>query len=467
MPSTCELESVREMAGRRPQGAPRRLWPTPSSSPTRWRPSPTGRWRFLADAGTVLDASLDYEQTLANTARLAVPEVADYCVVVLVADDSTIRWAHCAHRDPRKGQVLEALREHATLGYEPGHPVLVALRTGEPQLVPHVGHQLDGWWKPAHLAAVRELSPTSCVAVPLIARGRTLGALLFAVTAQSGRRYGRRDLDLACEVGRRAATAIDHAVLYRAAERAAAARDELMAVVAHDLKNPLNIVKLSLLRLLDAFPDGAEHAKEREGLGMVLRAADRMERLIHDVLELSSADAGQLRIRPVPTPAQELVIEAVDAHRTLAAAQRIRLEASRDGDLPRVTADRDRIAQVFSNLVGNALKFTPAGGQVTLAASRTDGSVCFVVQDTGPGIAPEDRPHLFDRFSHAARKARSGTGLGLSIAKAIVEGHGGTIGVDSVPGRGSRFHFSLPVAPNPIVVSPHPPDGEAKNHAIV
>jgi len=104
---------------------------------------------------------------------------------------------------------------------------------------------------------------------------------------------------------------------------------------------------------------------------------------------------------------------------------------------------------------------------VTLAASRTDGSVCFVVQDTGPGIAPEDRPHLFDRFSHAARKARSGTGLGLSIAKAIVEGHGGTIGVDSVPGRGSRFHFSLPVAPNPIVVSPHPPDGEAKNHAIV
>jgi signal transduction histidine kinase len=155
------------------------------------------------------------------------------------------------------------------------------------------------------------------------------------------------------------------------------------------------------------------------------------------------------------------------AHLALAAVRRITLAASTEGPLPRVLADRDRIAQVFSNLIGNALKFTPAGGRVTVLAWPANDSVRFAVQDTGTGIAAEDRPRVFDRFWQAAEKARSGTGLGLSIAKAIVEGHGGRIGVDSAPGLGSRFSFCVPLAATTIVVARHPPDEAAKNHPMV
>jgi GAF domain-containing protein len=206
---------------------------------SRWRPSPAGRWRFLADASTVLDASLDYEQTLASTARLAVPEVADYCIVVLVDEDRAIRWPHSAHRDPGKDRLLDTWREHLALACTSENPVARSLRTGKAQLVPVVGQQVSSWWNLPHVDVLDALLPMSCVAVPLIARGLTFGALLFAVTCESGRRYGPRDVELALDVAGRAASAIDHALLYRAAERAARDRDELMAVVAHDLKNPL------------------------------------------------------------------------------------------------------------------------------------------------------------------------------------------------------------------------------------
>ena len=422
------------------------------------RPRATGRWRFLADASAALDTSIDYAQTLANTVRLAVPEVADYCVVVLLGDDGSVRWADSAHRDPSKRALLERLRQSIPWpGAEqarsyvppvasPEHPVERALRTGEPQLVADAGGQLLKWWDGTRRSLVRALAPTSYIAVPMAARGRTFGAILFAVTAESGRRYGLRDLELATDVGRRAGFAIDHALLYRTAESAARAREELMAVVAHDLKNPLNTIQLAVRVLLegDRIPDDAAHKLERHALAAVERAADRMYRLIHDLLDLARADAGRLWIQPVPTDPEELLREAVDAHCSIAAAKGIALEATADGSLPNVLADRARIGQVFSNLIGNAVKFTPSGGRVSLRASRATPGVRFAVEDTGPGMLPDEQAHVFDRFWQAANASGLGTGLGLSIAKAIVEGHGGTISVESRPGLGSVFKFSLP-----------------------
>ena len=406
---------------------------------------PAGRWRFLADASSLLDSSLDYEQTLASTARLAVPEVADYCVVVLVADDGAVRWAHSYHRDPKQQALLDDLRASPMLGYTAQHPAAVAMRTGEPQLVPLVGNRLGEWWRAPSLGVVEALSPTSCIAVPLVARERTLGALVFALTSESGRRYGPPDLELARDVARRAASAIDHALLYQAAERAARARDDLMAVVAHDLKNPLNTIRLSLQRLLeDVIPEDPSHRTEREGLGAIVRATERMHRLIRDLLDLARADGGRLLVRPAPVEAEDLVQDAVDAHASLAAAKGITLRPAMDPPSVRVPADRERIAQVFSNLIDNALKFAPRGGRVTVGASRESESVRFTVEDTGPGISAEDRSHVFDRFWQAGNARRRGTGLGLSIARAIVEAHGGAIGVESSPGQGSLFHFSLP-----------------------
>jgi len=411
-------------------------------------PRPAGRWRFLADASSLLDASLDYEQTLASTARLAVPEVADYCVVVLHGENGADRCAHAFHRDPGQQAFLDGLCASPMLGYTAQHPAIVALRTGEPQLVPLVGNRLVEWWQAPHLGVVEALAPTSCIAVPLIARERTLGALVFALTLESGRHYGLADLELARDVARRAASAIDHALLYRAAERAARARDDLMAVVAHDLKNPLNTIKLSLERLLEnVVPEDPAHRTERDSLGAIVRATERMHRLIRDLLDLARADGGRLLIRPAPVEAADLVRDAVYTHVSLAAAKDIALQAAIDPPIARALADRERIAQVFSNLIDNALKFTPRGGRVTVGASRENESVRFTVEDTGPGISLEDQAHVFDRFWQARNAARWGTGLGLSIARAIVEAHGGTIGVESSPGQGSRFHFSLPWAP--------------------
>jgi signal transduction histidine kinase len=419
---------------------------------TRRRPSPwptraIGRWRFLADASAALDTSIEYEQTLANTVRLAVPEVADYCIVTLLGEDGSARLVDLAHRDPAKRDLLERLRGHVPPP-SPDHPVRKALQTGRSQLVADAAPEIPKWWDGNQLAIVRALAPASLIAIPLIARWRTFGAILYAVTAESGRRYHEQDLGLAEAVGRRAAFAIDHALLYEAARKAARERDELMAVVAHDLKNPLNTIQLAAKVLQEDGPCGGgdKEAIDRHAVGAVERAADRMSRLIHDILELARADAGRLWIRPAPAEAEAMLRDALETHCQIAAAKSIRLEARADESLPKVLADRERIAQVFSNLIGNALKFTPSGGRVSVRGWRAAPGVRFAVEDTGPGIPPEDQTHVFDRFWQAHKVSRMGTGLGLSIAKAIVEGHGGSIGVESTPGLGSRFEFSLPVA---------------------
>jgi signal transduction histidine kinase len=396
----------------------------------------------------VLDASIDYDETLASTVRLAVPEVADFCIVVLLNPDGSGRWAHSAHRDADAGARLEKMLGDFPLPASSGHPLARALRTGQAQLVANGAEQRE-WRDDGRLGAIGAEAPQSSIAMPMIARGRTFGAIFFAVTAESRRRYGARDLALAAEVGRRAASAIDHALLYQASEQAARSRDQLMAVVAHDLKNPLSTIQLALRVFVDkdGERDAAGERMERFALAAMDRAATRMQRLIHDLLDMSRTDAGKLSLHARPVQPAALVSDAVDAHSTIAASRRITLEGDADGALPEVSVDRARIDQVFSNLIGNALKFTPEGGHVRVAAARAGDEVCFVVEDDGPGIAADDLPRLFDRFWQAGKTARGGTGLGLTIAKAMVEAHGGRVAVESTPGVGSRFSFTVPVVP--------------------
>jgi signal transduction histidine kinase len=427
----------RRPEARRHRGNARSQWSLPRAN---------GRWRFLADASAVLDGSLNYEQTLANTAQLAVPEVADFCVVVLLGEDGSVRWAHSAHRDPRKQALLDRLRGFGPPIATPEHPISKALRLGQPQLDSDVRrHLVLDWRETRRLKLVRALGPVASIAVPLRARGTTFGAILFVVTAESWRRYGTHDLELAIDVGRRAGFAIDHALLYTEAERAARARDEIMGVVAHDLKNPLNTIQLAAKILLEE-PDGEACAREidRHAAGAIGRAATRMQRLIHDLLEVTRAEAGRLPVQPLPVDPVELLRDAVDAHCSIASAKDIVMEAQTEGRLPRVLADRERVAQVLSNLIGNALKFTPAGGRVSVRGWSAPPFVRFAVEDNGQGIEPQDQARVFDRFWQANRQ-QMGTGLGLCIAKSIVEAHGGEIGVQSA-GRGSRFEFSLPLA---------------------
>jgi signal transduction histidine kinase len=405
-------------------------------------------WQFLAQASKLLDASLEYKQTLANVVRLAVPTIADYAIVVLLTEDGTLGWGWSTHRRRDRAGLVARLRRFVPELTSRDHPWAEAIRTGKTRIVAHVD---DAYLRhiardDAHLGLLRELAPTSYVIIPLSARGRTLGLLQLAATSDSGRHYAKHDLALAAEIGKRISLALDSARLYRAAEQAVRIREDTVAMVSHDLKNPLAAIQMAASFLRDEIvPADESHALERKHLEIIQRSAERMYRLIHDLLDAAAIESGHVTLTAVPTTVYELLLDAVDLLRPLAVSKRIEIVTSVSSGLPPVVADRERILQVFSNMVGNAIKFAPEGGRIEIAACEGDADVEFSVSDNGPGISSGDLPHLFDRYWQAAKTTRTGVGLGLPIAKRLVEAHGGTVRAESELGRGSRFIFTLPI----------------------
>lgn len=227
----------------------------------------------------------------------------------------------------------------------------------------------------------------------------------------------------------------------RSAHKALAARDELMGIVAHDLRNPLGAItmKAALLRR------GAESERTRQQAESIENVTMRMEYLIRTMLDVATMEAGTFSVTPVPCDVEDLLREAMDMFVALAASKQVRLEQRIKAPRLAIRADRERVLQVLSNLLGNALKFTPPGGHVTLSLDRQGTDVRFGVLDTGPGIAREHLPNVFDRFWKHETPGKKGTGLGLFIAKGIIDAHGGRIWVESEPGHGARFYFTLPV----------------------
>jgi PAS domain S-box-containing protein len=233
-------------------------------------------------------------------------------------------------------------------------------------------------------------------------------------------------------------------LLERELRRAIESREHVLAIVAHDLRNPLTniLIQAQLLRRRAPAPD----QRSRNPAETIERSALRMNHLIQDLLDVTQMEAGRLAIERAWLPTGEVVAHAIEAQKWLAISRSLELRRDIHHDLPDVLADRDRLLQVFENLLGNALKFTEPGGRITLGARPRDGAVLFWVTDTGPGVAPEDLPHLFE-WRWQAGGAAHGAGLGLPIVKGIVEAHGGDIWVESVVGRGSTFFFTIPAAP--------------------
>ena len=227
--------------------------------------------------------------------------------------------------------------------------------------------------------------------------------------------------------------------------KAVLARDEVLSMVAHDLRNPLGVIESSASLVRD-LPLSEE--KKTELLDIITESAEWMNRLIQDLLDVSRIEAGELAMERRRFRAEALLDEAVHLFRPLAEGAGVDLVLEVSHPLPEVEADPVRILQVLSNLIGNAVKFTPAGGRIRLVVTpEHEGKwVRFSVIDTGPGIALANMGRLFDRFWQAHSAHAAGAGLGLAISKAIVEQHGGTIAVESEPGAGATFHFRLPAA---------------------
>lgn len=398
---------------------------------------------FLAHASQTLASSLDDEETLRMVACLAVPLLADCCVVDLL-EERGVRRLKVVHVDPSMTRVATAL-EAVQILESRAHPVWQALEEQKSVLLPEIPAGYLEWMAqgPEHLRLLQELAPVSLISVPLVARDRVLGALSFW-SVQPERAYGEEDLRLAEELARRAALAIDNSQLYALAQRAIRARDEILGIVAHDLRNPLNVIELSSMVMLRNLGQEKMHALVQS----ILRAADRANRLIQDLLDVTRTESGSLAVERAPCKPDDLLDAALEMMRPGAERAAVELTSGSQPGMPQIEADHDRILQVFSNLIGNAIKFTPAGGQVRLGAARSGNEVCFSVSDTGAGISADHLPHLFDRFWQAQPMDRRGAGLGLAIAKAIVEAHEGRIWAESTPGTGSTFFFTVPMVPS-------------------
>jgi signal transduction histidine kinase/cell division protein FtsB len=389
------------------------------------------RAAFIASSGQELTTSLDFHQTVNTLARIIVPNLSDICTIDLLEPDGSLRRVAAAHRDAaRERELAEA--ENTVMEDVPDALVRVMSDRAA---------RVIGASSPLLKYIGEEDEQRSLMAIPLVSRGQTLGVITAA--APVGKVFTREDALLAAELARHGSLAIDNARLYEESQQAVRAREEVLAIVSHDLRNPLNAVTLavSLMQMSDSLS-----ADDREQLEVLDVSAKRMKRLIDDLLDVTRLEGGKrLPIEPAAVEVTELLGETYELFKAQAATASITLQHQVADGVPQVYADHHRVLQVLSNLLGNALKFTPPGGMISYGAEKRADEVLFTVTDTGPGIPPEQMAHVFTTHWQAKRTERLGVGLGLAIAKGIVEAHGGKIWVESRPNAGAKFFFTLPV----------------------
>ena len=405
------------------------------------RTAPERRDRFLGEASRILAESLDHQETLRSIARLAVPEIADLCIIDLVRDGGTLVRVATEHRDAARAGLASQL--HSNPPKEDsvsGAPHVV--RTGCTEYVPRISHSLlqQREQEPERLRILRSLGLNSTICAPLVARGRLLGAI--TLLTELGRELTTDDVRMTENLAGRAATAIDNARLYDDAQRALHAREEILAIVTHDLRTPLAAIMTaaSLLATADAEDPNADRIRQRAE--MIQRAAQHMSRLVTDLSDLAQIDAGRLAIEKHLEDPGRLVSEAVETFELVVRNRGGTLRCEVGAEVPAVACDRERIVQVISNLVGNASK---AGAHsITVRVEPRQRELVFSVADTGPGIPAEDLPQMFDRYWRGRNAEYKGTGLGLPISYGIVKAHGGHMWIKSTVGAGSTFYFSIP-----------------------
>jgi len=397
--------------------------------------------RLLADAGAILAESLEYETTLTRVAWLATERIADWCAIDLADERGQRRRLVLAQADPAKPPHPPDTTPAEDGGRLP-HPAggQVPLRSGQ--------GDTQSQDRPEHHAATGQPHTTSEIIAPLLVRDRHLGTLSCGTIGAGRQPYTNADRALIEELAHRCALAIDNAELYRQTREAVGARDQFVSIASHELRTPITSAK-GYLQLLDRHL--RQETSDRERLktytGRIAAGIERLEALVGDLLDASRTQQGRLDLVAAPCDLAAIgraVLSRFEEQLERRQAHTLVLDAP-----GAVTGEWDagRIDQVLTNLVSNSLKYSPEGGTVTLRIRHQEGGGAVAsVSDQGLGIAPDEQRLLFTPFMRgsAAQGRISGTGLGLYIVRQIVEGHGGTIAVESVPGRGSTFTFTLP-----------------------
>lgn len=402
--------------------------------------------RFLADASATLAGLVDYESTLQKVAQMAVPFFADWCMIDMLQPDGSLRRLSAAHVDPARVQLAEEMHRRFPPDPESSRGVWNILRTGESEInidIPASG-ALERIPHPELRRILEKQGLTSYMGVPLTARGKVLGVLTF-ITAESGRRYDAHDLAVAEDLAHRAAVAIENAQLYQARQESDRRKDEFLAMLAHELRNPLAPIRnaLQILKM-----PGLDQATASEAREMAERQVHHLTRLVDDLLDVSRIMRGKIELRRERVDLATIIARAVETARPVIDAEQHELVVSVPPSQVWLSADLIRLAQVIANLLTNAAKYTKVSGKIWLTAQCENGEVTISIRDTGIGIPPELLPHIFEMFMQVApadSRSQGGLGIGLTLVRNLVEMHGGTVEARSDGlGRGSEFIVRIP-----------------------
>ena len=415
------------------------------------------RLAFLAEASRILGSSLDYETTLRNLARLAVPTLADFCVVDLAEDGERIHRVAVADIDPNREELVWRIARQHPLSVDSPLGYAKVISTGEPQWLPKVTDEVclavpEG----VDPEGIRSLKFRSFICVPLPVHGQILGSISLA-RSTPGRAYDSLDLALAEELARRAGLAVDHARLYRVSQQANRVKDEFLATLSHELRSPLSSALLCAQMLRRGILD---EAKSKLALETIERKISLEVRLVDDLVDVARIASGKVSLDMESVDLASVVDHAVEGARSGADEQGVVLELRINDLEARVRGDEERLQQVMGNLLSNAIKFTPKGGAVEVTLERDGSQARITVRDTGIGISAKALPEIFDRFRQAdtsLTRKYGGLGLGLAIVRNLVELHGGDVTAESVgEGQGATFTLRLPLLPSKTIVIPRP-----------
>jgi len=403
--------------------------------------------RFLVAASTELAQSLDFDAATQMVADLPVPRLADACIVDIVMPGDTLGRAISTRQRPELTPALRALADRPITWDSPS-PIIDAIRRKHREVVPAVDDDwLDASEDPGTIPHWRALGARSLLIVPLVAGEDVFGAMTLIATDPS-RDFPADSRSLADKLAATAARTLENARLYGAAQRATRARDEVLGIVSHDLRNPMSAIAMCARVLRENPP--SDPGERNQLLGTIRESTEWVNRLIQDLLDVANIERGRLSLELRSQDPAQIALQARHMFEVEATQHGITLAVDVPTNLPLVSADGARIVQALGNLLRNAIKFTPNGGRIVLAVKPGESGVVFSVRDTGAGIPAANQTRVFDRYWQSSDGSRArGTGLGLSIAKGIVEAHGGSIWLQSSPGEGSTFAFSVPDHANP------------------